>query len=140
MVLRLCLDNVASESEIQQLCDDHIAYRWLRGRVIVNHHTLSDFRNDAGAALDVMLTDMIVALTSAKIVDAETLFQDGTKVRASDGSGSFQREPTLNELKVKAAALVANFKAGADVSQKGYALRQPESVRPARDVGGSPKP
>lgn len=109
-----CLDNVASAREIERLCDDHIAFRWLCGRVNVNHHTLSDFRNDAGAALDVMLTDMIVALTAAKVVDAETLFQDGTKIRASAGSSSFRREPTLSELKVKAAALVADLKAAAD--------------------------
>ena len=47
-----------------------------------------------------MLTDMIVALTSAKAVDVETLFRDGTKINTRAGSSSFRREPTLNELKV----------------------------------------
>ena len=66
-----------------------------------------------------MLTDMIVALTSAKAVDVETLFRDGTKINTRVGSSSFRREPMLNELTVSAAALVADVKAEADDSQEG---------------------
>ena len=43
---------IGSAREIERLCAEHNAYRWLRGGVPVNYHTLSDFRGAHGAALD----------------------------------------------------------------------------------------
>ncbi len=37
-------DGVGSARELERLCAQHQAYRWLCGGVPVNHHTLSDFR------------------------------------------------------------------------------------------------
>jgi transposase len=112
--LYACLDGVGSARELERLCDEHIAYRWLCGRVGVNHHTLSDFRNQSGKFLDRLLTDMIAALVKAGVVEGSTIHQDGTKVRASAGSSSFRRESTLEKLRVEAAAHVQSVKAQAD--------------------------
>ena len=38
------MDGVGSAREVDRLCYSHDAYRWLRGGVSVNYHTLSDFR------------------------------------------------------------------------------------------------
>src|SRR5437016_5672101 len=38
------IDGVGSAREIDRLCAHHDAYRWIRGGVSVNYHTLSDFR------------------------------------------------------------------------------------------------
>src|SRR5438552_9298158 len=46
-------EGVGSARELARLCEQHDAYRWLCGGVRVNHHTLSDFRVEHGAALDV---------------------------------------------------------------------------------------
>lgn len=112
--LYACLDGVGSARELTRLCEEHVAYRWLCGRVGVNHHTLSDFRGRCGPFLDGLLSDMIAALVKAGVVDGSTIFQDGTKVRASAGSGSFRRESTLRRLREEAAAHVASVAAQAD--------------------------
>lgn len=112
--LYACLDGVGSARELARLCEEHLAYRWLCGRVGVNHHTLSDFRSGSGVCLDALLSDMIAALVKAGVVDGSTIFQDGTKVRAHAGSASFRRESTLERLRDEAAAHVAAVKAQAD--------------------------
>jgi transposase len=112
--LYACLDGVGSARELARRCREHIAYRWLCGRVGVNYHSLSDFRANAGPFLDGLLTDMIVSLVKAGVVDGKTIHQDGTKIRASAGSRSFHRESTLQRLHEEAAAHVAAVKAQAE--------------------------
>src|SRR5512145_3531392 len=45
------IDGVGSAREVDRLCYAHDAYRWLRGGVPVNYHTLSDFRGRHQVAL-----------------------------------------------------------------------------------------
>jgi transposase len=89
------IDGVGSAREVERLCDAHDAYRWLRGGVSVNHHTLSDFRVAAHTALDGLLTQSIAALTARGIVTLTRVAQDGVRVRASAGARSLRRQPTL---------------------------------------------
>jgi transposase len=105
------LDGVGSARELARLCQDHVAYRWLCGRVSVNHHTLSDFRGSMGEFLDTLLSNMIAVLVKTGVVDGSTIHQDGTKIRASAGSGSFRKESTLRRLQQEAAEHVAAVKA-----------------------------
>lgn len=112
--LYACLDGVGSARELARLCEEHIAYRWMTGRVGVNHHSLSDFRNQAGEFLDNLLSDMIAVMVKAGVVDGTTIHQDGTKVLASAGRRSFRRESTLKRLREEAAAHVAQVKAQAE--------------------------
>lgn len=46
------MDGVGAALEVERLCKDHLAYRWICGGVPVNSHTPSDFRVDHGEALD----------------------------------------------------------------------------------------
>ena len=89
------MDGVGSAREVDRLCDRHDAYRWLRGGVSVNHHTLSDFRVAHQAALDDLLTQSIAVLLHRGIVTLARVAQDGTRVRGSAGAGSFRRGETL---------------------------------------------
>ena len=91
------MDGVGSAREVDRLCYSHDAYRWLRGGVSVNYHTLSDFRVAHQAALDDLLTQSITALLHRGIVTLARVAQDGTRVRGSAGAGSFRREATLAE-------------------------------------------
>jgi len=111
--LYACLDGVGSAREVARLCEEHVAYRWLCGHVGVNYHTLSDFRAESGDFLDALLSEIIAALVKAGVVDGSTIFQDGTKVRASAGGSSFRRESSLHRLREEAAAHVAHVKAQA---------------------------
>jgi transposase len=88
-------DGVGSAREVDRLCYGHDAYRWLRGGVSVNHHTLSDFRVAHQAALDDLLTQSIAVLLHRGVVTMARVAQDGTRVRGSAGAGSFRRGETL---------------------------------------------
>lgn len=91
------MDGVGSAREVDRLCYSHDAYRWLRGGVSVNHHTLSDFRVAQQAALDDLLTQSIATLLHRGIVTMARVAHDGTRVRGSAGAGSFRRGETLQE-------------------------------------------
>jgi transposase len=91
------IDGVGSAREVDRLCQQHDAYRWLRGGVSVNYHTLSDFRTAHHAALDDLFTQSIAALLKRSVITLARVAQDGTRVRASAGLRSFRRRPTLAE-------------------------------------------
>lgn len=100
------IDGVGSAREVDRLCYSHDAYRWLRGGVPVNHHTLSDFRVGHQAALDDLLTQSIATLRHKGIVTLARVAQDGMRVRASAGAGSFRRQGTLRACLTEAQTLV----------------------------------
>jgi transposase len=91
------ITGVGSAREVDRLCYSHDAYRWLRGGVSVNYHTLSDFRVEHRAALDDLLTQSIAALLHRRVVTLTRVAQDGTRVRASAGASSFRRRDSLQE-------------------------------------------
>lgn len=91
------VDGVGSARRLEKLCAEHDVYRWLAGGVPINYHMLSDFRVEHKEALDRLLTEIIAAMMRAKLVTLKRVAQDGTRIRASAGSSSFHRRPTLNE-------------------------------------------
>lgn len=91
------IDGVGSAREVERLCGAHDAYRWLRGGVWVNYHTLSDFRVGHRAALDTLLTQSITVLLDRQVVTLNRITQDGMKVRASAGVRSFRRGERLRD-------------------------------------------
>ncbi len=108
------IDGVGSARELDRLCYSQDAYRWLRGGVSVNYHTLSDFRVGHEAALDDLLTQSMATLRHRGVVTLARVAQDGTKVRASAGAGSFRREGTLRECLKEAQKLVERTKRQGD--------------------------
>lgn len=105
------LDGVGSAREVSRLIESHDAYRWLCGGVQVNHHTLSDFRKDHGEALDELLSVSIASLMAAGVVRLRQVAQDGMRVRASAGAGSFRRKEKLEGYLEAARGQVARLKA-----------------------------
>lgn len=88
---------VGSARSLERLSKEHDAYRWICGGVSVNHHTLSDFRIDHEKALDELLTQVIAAMVKVGVVELKRVAQDGTRVRANAGSGSFRRQGSLKK-------------------------------------------
>lgn len=107
-------DGVGSARALARLCEQHDAYRWLCGGVSVNPHTLSDFRVGHGALLDRLLTENVAALIAAGVIDLRSLAQDGIRIRASAGAGSFRRRARLKEHLAAAQDLVAQLKSEVD--------------------------
>lgn len=105
------VDGVGSARRLDQLCREHLAYRWLCGGVSMNYHTLSDFRLGHMALLDQLLANGVASLVQAGLVQLDTLAQDGLRVRASAGAASFRRRKRLEELRAAAQARVARLRA-----------------------------
>ena len=89
------IDGVGSAREVDRLCYSHDAYRWLRGGVSVNYHTVSDFRVRHQAALEDLLTQSITVLLHRRLITLRRVAQDGTRIRANAGVRSFRRAQTL---------------------------------------------
>jgi len=117
-------EGIGSAREVDRLCVEHIAYRWLVGGVSVNYHTLSDFRGTNEAKLDQILTESVAALMSEGIVTLNRTAQDGVRVRASAGSGSFRREKRLVCFLAEAEGEVQKLKANGKAEDEGHATRQ----------------
>jgi transposase len=104
------LEGVAHGRELARLCEQHHAYRWICGGVGVNHHTLSDFRVGHEKALDELMTQVLAVLMHQGMVDLDRVAQDGMRVRASAGSSSFRREPSLEKCLEEARQHVEEIK------------------------------
>src|SRR5713101_2748251 len=105
------VDGVGSARRLDQLCREHVAYRWLCGGVSMNYHSLSDFRMAHGALLDRLLARGVAALVEQGLVAQDTLAQDGLRVRASAGAASFRRRRRLDELQAAAQTRVQRLRA-----------------------------
>ena len=101
---------VGSARELNRLCQQHVAYRWICGGVSMNYHTLSDFRSQHVELLDRLLTEGVASLMAEGLVTLDRVAQDGMKVRASAGAASFRRQPTLEEALAQAEEQVAQLK------------------------------
>lgn len=92
------LDGIGSAREIARLCEMHARYQWICGGVTPGYHRLSDFRSNSEQEFDELLTDTVTVLMHKGLVDLERVAQDGMKVRASAGTGSFRSDERLEEL------------------------------------------
>ena len=104
------VEGVGSARKLARLCQEHDAYRWLCGGVPINYHMLSDFRVAHESALDELLTQIVASLMAAGAVTLERVAQDGMRVRASAGAGSFRRQKKLKECLKLAEAQVERLK------------------------------
>lgn len=102
------IEGIGSARTIERYCDEHLAFKWLCGGVSVNYHSISDFRTNHGEELDNLLTESVAILMHKGLVNLKRVSQDGMKVKAHAGKGSFHREPTLKDsLKIAKEQLVA---------------------------------
>lgn len=105
---------VGSARELDRLCEEHDAYRWICGGVSVNYHTLADFRVGHHEALNKLFTEVLAVMLKEGLVTLSRVAQDGTRVRASAGADSFRRELTLTESLAEARSQVEHVKGLAD--------------------------
>jgi hypothetical protein len=101
--------------------------------VRVNHHTLSDFRVGHATFLDGLLTTSVASLLACKAVTMVRVAQDGMRVRAHAGSGSFRRrarlEQCLQEARQQVAALKKELQDDPDASNRRQQAARERAVR-----------
>lgn len=124
--LLAAVNGIGSGRKLAELCEHHAAYRWVCGGDVgaVNYHTLNDFRVGHKEALDELFTQVLGRLTHAGLVQVNRITQDGTKVRASAGSGSFVERDTLEAKLAEARQHVAALGRLADEGPAEAAERQ----------------
>jgi transposase len=126
------IEGIGCGRELARLCIESDPYKWLRGAVSLNYHTLNDFRVDHEEALDDLLTQMIAVLTHAQIVSLERIAQDGTRIRTSAGANSFkEREPLEKHLEAARVHLETIKQSAADPTLS--AQQKAASERGARE-------
>jgi transposase len=118
------LKGIGSARELDRLCREHMAYKWLCGGVTVNYHMLSDFRSQGGDKWDELLTQMVGVLLEAGLVKMDRVAQDGMKVRASAGKSSFRRQSRLEEFLEEARQQVEALKQLAEEDGEELTRRQ----------------
>ena len=91
-------EGVGRARELCRRCYDCDPYKWLRGGVDVNYHTLSDFRTQHPEWLKRQVVNNIAALRAEGLASLDILGQDGMRVRACAGNDSFKRAATLEQL------------------------------------------
>jgi len=95
-------------------CRDHAAFPWIVGDVSTHYHTRAAFRIDHGERRDDLLTRSVAALVTEGLVDRNRVARDGMRVRASAGTASFRRRPTLAEALARAEAQVEAWRAAGE--------------------------
>lgn len=105
------VDGVGSARQLDRLCRDHLVYRWLCGGVSMNYHSLSNFRVAHMAILERLLAQGVASMVEAGLVSLDTLAQDGLRVRAGAGAGSFRRRARLDDLLTTARRRVERLRA-----------------------------
>lgn len=115
------MEGIGSARELARRCKRDMAYMWICGEVSVNHRCLSEFRVDSGDFLDKLLTDTVTAMIHGNVVTYDMVAQDGMRVRASAGTSSFRRAPTLQKLKKEVKSFVDQLKGNDDDDSPGKA-------------------
>jgi transposase len=91
-------DGVATARELYRRCYNCDPYKWLRGGVDVNYHTLADLRTQHPEWLKEQVVANIAAMRAEGLASLGVLGQDGMRVRAHAGNDSFRREAKLQQL------------------------------------------
>ena len=118
------VEGIGSARRLARLCEEHDAYRWVRGHVPINYHMLSDFRVAHQEALDDLLTQIIAALMAAGAVRLQRVAQDGMRVRASAGAASFGGKRRLESCLKEVRAQVDRLAQEREHSDPGVTRRQ----------------
>jgi len=123
------LDAVGSARELERLCEKHLVYQWLCGGVTVNHHLLSDFRSQGAGHWDGVLTNLVGTLMAENLVTMKRVAQDGMRVWANAGKGTFRRRARLEGFLEEARQQVETLRQQSDEDNSRQQAARQRAVR-----------
>jgi transposase len=118
---------IGSARAIARRVEEDLAYRWIVGHLSIKHDALNAFRNDHGAALDKLMTDILASLLHKGVLSLDLVAQDGMRVRASASAPSYRSYGSLLECREQAVLHLRATLAEADdpeVSRQRKAARE----------------
>jgi transposase len=88
----------------RRLSENDIGFRWIAGDLHVSHTLLSEFLTAHHEALVTLFTDVLGVLKTEELIflPEHRVAQDGTRVHANAGSGSFRTRATLEDAREQA--------------------------------------
>ena len=122
------INGVGSSRALAELCENHLAYRWLCGGVPVCYHVLSDFRSRHTEVLNQLLTETTAVMMFEGLVEMQRVAQDGMRVRAAAGAASFRRPETIEKCLEVAKEQVEALQSQSD-EDAGAASRREQAAR-----------
>lgn len=126
--LHATLDGVGSARAIVRLTEGDLAYRWLRGGMDLNYHTLSDFRVERAELIDDLLTRSLASFLAEGLIGLDEVILDGTKVKASASRNSFKTREGLEKAEEAAREHMARLKAEI-AADPGSCLKRRQAAR-----------
>jgi transposase len=91
------VQGVSATRVLEANCRDHNAYLWICGGVSVSYGLLNQFRLSGGDKLKQVLIKSVASLMEQGLVTLTQVAQDGMRVRANAGAGSFRSKTRLEE-------------------------------------------
>ena len=90
-------EGVSSARELSRMCTYEPGCQWLTALQPVNYHTLADFRVAHQDELAEIFVQVLGLLSAEGFIEMKRITQDGTKIRANAGAGSFRREERIQQ-------------------------------------------
>ncbi len=91
---------VRSSRKLERECHNNISFIWMMSDLKPDHKTISEFRRKNKKALQNVLREVARVCMALKLIEGNTLFVDGTKIRASASIGnSWTKEKCQRKLK-----------------------------------------
>lgn len=127
------IEGISSARKLAKLCYRDDSFKWIRGGVDVNYHTLADFRVACPDWLEEQIVQLVTVMLLEGLITLNRVGQDGMRVRASAGSGSFKKEETTEELLALAQeqwdCLQKEFETGSQQLSAGQRAARERAVR-----------
>lgn len=125
------MDGNISARKIEELCVYHNIYQWIAGGASINRTMLSDFRSKNPEKFNDLLISCLGVMVKAGVLSDEDFSQDGTRVKANAGFGSFRREETLENLNIAIKTHIDELEKELKEDPKKYDERTKSSKRRA---------
>lgn len=91
---------VRSSRKLERECHNNISFIWLMGDMRPDHKTIAEFRRKNEKALQNVLREVARVCMALKLIEGNTLFVDGSKIRANASiSNSWTKEKCQRKLK-----------------------------------------
>ena len=108
------VEGIGSARQLEKLCTENLAFRWLLGGVAIDRQTLRQFRLLHGEALDGLLARSLAAFVEEGVIDVELISPEVLKAQALTGASLTRRRRRLKALAVTAAARVHELRPALD--------------------------
>ena len=107
-------EGVGSARQLERLCAENLAYRWLCGGVEIDRQNLREFRLIHGDALDGLLARGLAVLVEEGAIDLELVSPDVLKAQALTGASMAHRRRRMKAQAIAAAVRVQELRTSLD--------------------------